>query len=242
MSNENCNGEKHKNKKREHKIEQMVLDILEKPIYQADRKKKSEKMVEKQIMRHVESTLKKKFYKKMYAQFKKRLVKDTDLFLNGTSAYASVYSQTLQTIQSGGSVIFEYNQEHLNIEHLPNTSVLKVCKSGIYSFNLVSQFDQSLPQLAVFVNGNLETSTVTSSNSQTVTMTYLLKLRKNDLLTVRNNTSGQLNTYLNTAGLVVPPNNVECVLFKISNKRWKRNYSYSSSSSSCSSDSDSSWD
>lgn len=147
----------------------------------------------------------------------KHMLSDYCLMLSGSDAYGSFYSTDPQVVIIDAPFLFQYNQNVLNIEHKTGTSDVVVKRDGVYKVEAVVQTDQA-SQLAFFVDGVVDQSTITASNSAAgfIVINQVLKLKKSSILTLRNHTSLlQLTTSLTSSGTSLPSTNISLTIFKI---------------------------
>lgn len=146
-----------------------------------------------------------------------RLRREKSLFVNGSDAYGSFYSTMVQSIAPLASIVFEKQHNVLNLEFTPGTSDIKVLRSGIYILHITCQFDQPA-QVAFFVNGMPDLTTVTSSNSgaHIVTVHQLFSLNVNDVVSFRNYISNTtIITSIAASGTVTDSQNVDFTLSRL---------------------------
>ena len=101
---------------------------------------------------------------KLYCKFLWNLRREPCLMINGSDAHASVYSYTVHTFLPGENLIYDLEQYATNIDFVNGTDYLIIRRSGLYYFAWAATFNEPC-QLAVFVNGVVNLSTVISNNS-----------------------------------------------------------------------------
>ncbi len=207
--------------KPESKPEKKELEHLEHKINENTKKdKKMEKKVENQIktlyQRIKQNEKKDNEFKLKYETIVKRLRKEKCLMVNGSDAYATFYSKCEQTIVPSGSAKFEKHKNVLNIDLSHCKTNIKIERSGVYVINLTAQFNQPA-QVALFVNGNPELSTVTSTTSlNTIVINQLLQLKRCDEISFNNYLSSEpITTYVPNIGLIPDSKNLVLTLWRI---------------------------
>jgi len=155
---------------------------------------------------------------KMYCKFLWRLRREPCLLVNGSDAHGNMYSTIVQTIPVGAAVPFQYNQVLHNITHNPGDSFFTVQRDGLYYFSYNIIFDQPC-QIAIFINGVLDGSTVNGNNSgATITSnTQLINLKAGDIVEMRNwKSNSALTLAFPAAGdQTLPTTNADFTIFKI---------------------------
>lgn len=155
----------------------------------------------------------------VYQSIKCRLMCDDAVMLNGSDAYGSFYSTKTQTIPIGADIIFELNQEVFGLRHLPGASDIYIEKDGVFYFNFEVTTDQPA-QFAVVVNGTVNPTTVTATNSGAVQLNLhqLLMLKCGDKISIRNYASAGPTGIITTSvagGTIVPSNIADLTLMRI---------------------------
>ena len=171
---------------------------------------------------HLEHKLKKnscldKKWRLKYRTVVERLRKEKCLMVNGCDAYGSFYSFTPQSIAPNSSVVFEAHTNVLNLQFVDGTTNIQVLRAGIYNLNITCQFDQPC-QVAFFVNGNPDLTTVTASNSgaHIVTVHQLLSFNVGDFVSFRNYISNvTITTSIPASGLIANSQNVDFTMYRI---------------------------
>jgi hypothetical protein len=154
---------------------------------------------------------------KLYCKFLWNLRREPCLMLNGSDAHASVYSYTPHTFAPGSNLIYDASQYAVNIDYTTGDDHVVVRRNGLYYFAWAATFNEPC-QLAVFVNGVANLTTVISNNSgATVTAaSQMLRLLSGDRVEIRNtgiNTITTLNPAVGGTGL--QSQNIDFTLFKI---------------------------
>lgn len=153
----------------------------------------------------------------LYKYLKHRLIKDRSMMPYGSDAHSSYYSTRAQMVVLGAPVLFDYNQDSLNIDHAVGSGDLYVRKDGLYVLVFSANTQQAV-QMAVFVNDVLIPSSVVGKNSGAAQLIIreFLYLNKDDHITVRNFNSaiGTIDIDPNIGGTIAGTN-TEIVLNKI---------------------------
>lgn len=125
--------------------------------------------------------------KKMYNELKCKLMKDKSLMPAGSDAYGSFYSLDAQQINPSEPVVFKYAQASRNVDICFDGQIVIPRRDGIY-FVTIHLTPDGAGQWTVFVNNKPQYDRIfgTYNSSGQVTITYLIALRANDLVTVRN--------------------------------------------------------
>jgi len=155
---------------------------------------------------------------KMYCKFLWRLRREPCLFVNGSDAHGNMYNTKVETIPIGAAIPFDNNQVLHNITHNPGDSFLTVLRDGLYYFSYNIIFDQPC-QIAIFINGVLDASTVNGNNSgATVTSnTQLINLKAGDTVELRNWKSNSALTlaFAASGDQTLQTTNADFTIFKI---------------------------
>lgn len=154
---------------------------------------------------------------KIYEYLKRRILTDRSLQAAGSDAHIAVYSQISQTLINSDPIVFQYNQDALNIYHIPNTASVFLRKAGVYSVTWTVTTEEAC-QFTLFVNGDpVQASTVgkNAGGGQLISRS-ILQLYMDDVITVRNWNSSQTPIHiLEIAGGGQLNANVELVMNKI---------------------------
>jgi hypothetical protein len=128
--------------------------------------------------------------KKKFNKLLKLLLNDPQIMIKGIDAYGSFYSTNTQIVPIDNSIIFDYNQNVLNMTHTKGTGDVKILKDGIYYFCVILETSQSC-QFTLFVNGVQENSTTTGINkgASVLQMRQMIELKTNDIVSIRNHVS-----------------------------------------------------
>jgi hypothetical protein len=136
---------------------------------------------------------------------------------NGSDAYGAFFSISVRTYNAGDKIIFENSNNVLNLTFTPETGDIMIERDGIYFYTFTGQFNES-SQLTVFVNEEPFLDTTTSSNSGThpIKLHQLLKVKKGDIVSVRDYSSNTpITTAINASGTITPTQNIDFVLWRI---------------------------
>jgi len=127
------------------------------------------------------------YLKKMYLALKTKLVQDKSLQVAGSDAYGSFYSLEGQQINSCEAVRFTYSQVNRNIELGDVGQTIYVRRDGLFNI-VVHLTPDGASQWTLFVNNIPQYDFIfgTYNSSGQVTLTYLIALRKDDVITLRN--------------------------------------------------------
>ena len=156
--------------------------------------------------------------KKKFNVLLKWLLKDPQIMITGTDVYGSAYSTNTQIVQVNDSILFDYNQNLLNMTHTLGTGDLTVSKDGMYFFAVILESVQSC-QFTIFVNGSPVTSTTTGINkgASVLQLRQLIELKAGDVVSVRNYTSASgAVTIQQSAGGTLTGINAEFILLRLS--------------------------
>jgi hypothetical protein len=154
---------------------------------------------------------------KLYCKFLWNLRREPCLMLNGSDAHASVYSYTPHSFAPGDNIIYDAEQYATNIDYTNETDFLIVRRTGLYYFTWAATFNEPC-QLAIFINGVVNLSTVISNNSgATVTAaSQMLRLVSGDRLELRNTGLNTITTATPAVGAAgYQSQNVDLTIFKI---------------------------
>jgi hypothetical protein len=167
----------------------------------------------------VEHKLNKKM-ERLYCQFLWKLRREPCLFVNGSEAHASVYSNTTHTTATGANIVFDLSQYATNIDYTNGNDFLVVRRTGLYAFTWTATFNEPCI-LGVFVNTILDTTTVVSNNSgATVTVgSQMLRLLTGDRIEIRNLGLNPLTSAPPAVNPLYTVTNFDFTLFKIGPNR-----------------------
>ena len=153
----------------------------------------------------------------LYHYLKKRLLKDKSLMPFGSDAHGSFYSVATQIVNPAQAINFDFNQDALNIDHLPGEGNVYVRKNGVYFIVFIVDTVQAC-QFAIFVNDVIVPSSIAGKNAGAgqLPIHQLLELRKNDVISCRNFQSaiGAVEVTVNAGGSQ-PGTNTELVIVKV---------------------------
>ena len=168
-------------------------------------------------LEHLEDKFDKKL-EKLYCKFLYRLRREPCLLVNGSDAHGNMYNTQVETIPVGAAIPFQYNQVLHNITHNPGDSFITVLRDGLYLFSYNIIFDQPC-QIALFINGVLDASTVNGNNSGATitTNTQLINLKAGDTVEMRNwKSNSPITLAFPAAGdQTLPTTNADFTIFKI---------------------------
>jgi hypothetical protein len=160
--------------------------------------------------------------KHLFRQLEKKLLCDPELQLEGFNVHGSFYSKVAQTVAVEAPVVFSSS---INVHHLcpvvqsPSNSFsqVKIEKDGVYKIFFLANSDTAA-QFAVFVNGVPDVSTINGTNrgAGQITIRSLLKLKKGDMLSIVNHTSGAPVIIPENAGGQIQGLSCVFIIFKIS--------------------------
>jgi hypothetical protein len=154
--------------------------------------------------------------KRSYDKLKRKLQRDFCLQVSGSDAFGSVYNQHPVCVPVGKAVHFKHNQNLLNVHHKPEHSEVKVERDGTY-FVTANLFVDQPCEFALFINDCVERSTVTALNAgaSMLNIQQIMRLKKCDVLTLRNyKSTKEVSTYGAAAGCE-PSVSVNLMLYKI---------------------------
>jgi hypothetical protein len=177
---------------------------------------------DKHVEHKLESKIKKfiKHQKKLklkYSKIVNSLRKEKCLMVNGSDCYGSFWAYGVQTIVPEASIKYTNAQNVLNMNFVPNTSDITILRSGVYTVHATAQFDQPC-QISCFVNGVVDATTITASNSgaHIVTIHQLFIFKAGDVFSIRNHTSNTaITTSIPASGTASPSQNVDLSLVRI---------------------------
>ena len=168
-------------------------------------------------LEHLEDKFDKKL-EKLYCKFLWRLRREPCLLVNGSDAHGNFYNTQVETIAVGAGIPFNFSQYLVNIAWNAGDSFFTVQRNGLYYFSYNIIFDQPC-QIAIFVNGVLDPSTVTGNNSgaNPTSNTQLLRLMAGDTVELRNwKSNSPLTLSFPASGdLTLQTTNFDFTIFKI---------------------------
>jgi hypothetical protein len=128
--------------------------------------------------------------KKKFCKLLKMLLNDSQIMIKGCDVYGSFYSTTTQNVEIDKPILFDYNQNLLNITHTPGTGNVTVSKDGMYFFCVILQITSSC-QFSIYVNGVQVVSTTTGINkgASVLQLRQLIELKAGDVVSVVNHAS-----------------------------------------------------
>ena len=145
----------------------------------------------------------------IYNYFRNRLLLDEELMVAGSSSYCYSTSTIDQTIPTTHSVNFNNDVIMNNIERVSIESPFFIRESGVFIVFFILSVDSAC-QFSFYINGVLEPLTILGTNSGAgqLISRHMLKLKKNDSLTVRNyiSTSNSVLSTLYNGGLLIGAN------------------------------------
>lgn len=152
-----------------------------------------------------------------YNRIVKRLRREPFLMANGADAYGAFFATTVRTYNAGDKIIFENSNNVLNLTFTAGTGDITIQRDGIYFYTFTGSFNEPA-QLTVFINDVPQPDTTTSSNSGThpIKLHQLLKVKKGDIVSVRDYQSNTpITTAINASGTITPTQNIDFVLWRI---------------------------
>jgi hypothetical protein len=117
--------------------------------------------------------------------------------MKGFNTNLSVYSKNEHLIPTEDSVKFDVIQTMENIVYTPATGETKITDPGYYRLFFLAS-PETTSQFAVFVNGSPVNTTITGLNkgSSQLTISVILMLQKNDIVTINNHTSANSHIHI----------------------------------------------
>jgi len=144
-----------------------------------------------------------------YDKFKKYLLCKKCLQIDGAESYASIVSNAIQHMSFGQSFALPTNVYLKNFKHRQGYTDMWIEKSGVYDLFVDCATDEPL-QYALFVNGNVDPSTIfgRDSGANRCLMRQFVQLNKGDCISVRNYVShtGDVHTVENAGGSFIGNN------------------------------------
>jgi hypothetical protein len=164
-----------------------------------------------------ESDFNEEHLKYLYKDLKQKLLKDKSLQVAGSDAYGSFYSLDGQQVNPGEPLMFQFVQTKRNIDLGNLNQHIYIRRDGLYMVTIHITPDGA-SQWTLFVNNlpQYDKAFGTYNSSGQITITYLIPLKANDAVTLRNYRS--VSTSVSIAQIVGgsdPGANVEMVLEKI---------------------------
>ena len=101
------------------------------------------------------------------------------------NSFVNFISKSKQIIEPTNAVIFEKSNSIFNIDFKNNTNYITILNSGIYIINLNAHFTNTC-NLGLFINNLPDLSTINYSKSGIINIYQIIKLIKNDKLSIRN--------------------------------------------------------
>ena len=149
------------------------------------------------------------YHKKSFEKFRAYVLHQKCLSVVGSSANALYLTDTAQYSNLEEALTLQTNALQNNIAHIQGTPSCKILQDGIYELGAELLFDQPA-QLTIYVNNVPEASTISGRDGGAgkLLVRQLLKLMKNDVLTIVNHTSTAINisTSANSGGNLVGSN------------------------------------
>ena len=164
-----------------------------------------------------ESDFNEEHLKYLYKDLKQKLLKDKSLQVAGSDAYGSFYSLDGQQINSAEPIKFQYVQVKRNIDLGHTGQNIYVRRDGLYACTVHLTPDGG-SQWTLFINNlpQFDKAFGTYNSSGQLTIIYLIALKANDVLTIRNYRSVSTNVSIpQIVGGFDLGANVEIVLEKI---------------------------
>jgi hypothetical protein len=153
----------------------------------------------------------------LFRKLKAKLLQDKLLMPHCFNVHGSFHSVGAQTVNQGNSFLFESANNVHKLTFVPNTTDIIIQEDGIYkTFFMVCS--NAAAQIAFFVNGVALPETINGTNrgAGQLTIRQLLSLKKGDVLTVRNYTSGNSIILSNNAGGTLQGMNMILTMYKMS--------------------------
>jgi len=158
-----------------------------------------------------------KYHEKCYEQFKSFLLTKKYLQIAGTQAFEAVTNAHHEPLVIGEAIDWAHNILERNMWHMQGSDSIRVEEDGIYDL-FADVITNEPAQIAVFVNGTPDLSTVSGrdSGASRTLLRQFIELRRGDLISVRNFEShiGTINTTINAGGELVGQN-AQFMLFKL---------------------------
>lgn len=164
-----------------------------------------------------ESDFNEEHLKYLYKDLKQKLLKDKSLQVAGSDAYGSFYSLDTQQINPGEPIKLQYVQTKRNIDLGNNGQHVYIRRDGLYMITVHITPDGA-SQWTLFVNNlpQYDKAFGTYNSSGQITITYLIALKANDAVTLRNYRSVSTSVSIpQIVGGNDPGANLEIVLEKI---------------------------
>jgi len=153
----------------------------------------------------------------LYRYLKDRLIHDKGMMPYGSDAYGSIYSSEFQTVALADPILWQFNQNLLNIDHVLGSPDIYVRKDGVFAVVLALNTNEA-GQFSIFVNDKLvdKTSVGKNSGAGQLIIRTLLELKADDKINVRNYSSlGPVDIQQQSGGTLIGTN-AEILLTKIS--------------------------
>jgi hypothetical protein len=156
---------------------------------------------------------------KMYCNFKKYLLMNHHLELEGSEAFLSTFTSTPQTLQVGDKIVMSVIDTIRNVDFTQGTSDIRIKHSGDYEIRADIISDRP-SQFTLFVNNVAVPYSTTGrdSGANRNIIRQIITLKHGDCLDIRNWKSnlGQIATTQNSGGTYVDAN-VNFTIMKLSN-------------------------
>jgi len=165
---------------------------------------------------------------KCYRQLKHKLIKDCELMIKGSDAFAYISNSVDQFVAIGAPVQWSVCINNYNINLTPDKASIQVCRDGVYTFT-VDVITNQASQFSMFVNNLLVDTATTGTNSggAEISFSFIMPLYAGDLLQLQNYKSaiGTVEIPFIVGGLE-PSQNVQMVIHKIAPipEGWKCKY------------------
>ena len=134
---------------------------------------------------------------------------------NNTKKSSGIFlSSSNQIIKPYESIIFENSINLTNIEFNDESEYITILSPGTYIINLTAQFTDTC-EITIFINDIPELSTKIYSDTGIINFHDLLKLNKNDKISIHNTSSSLINTtsYINR---LIKESNIKLNIIQIS--------------------------
>ncbi len=153
----------------------------------------------------------------IYNYFKNRLLEDEQLMIAGSTAYCGSSNNISEIIPNNHILKFNNNVIMFNIDRFNESSPFYVREEGVYLF-FVSINTDSSAQFTFFINGIASPLTCVGTNSGAgqIVSRHMLKLKKDDCVTIRNYISASASVATNIGmGGLQPGNSAVIIGFKL---------------------------
>jgi hypothetical protein len=159
-----------------------------------------------------------KYHKRCYKLFKKYLLNQDCLQIEGSAAYLSATASVIQTVSVNQNFDWTTIAQKHNVKYRQGDTEFTVMVDGVYDIftDIITDEPQ---QMCLFINGIPDATTQTGreSGGGRSIMRQFVSLYKGDVVEVRNYTSllGDVTTSVNPGG-ILPGQNASILLFRLS--------------------------